>query len=290
MLIRLIAILTNLLLFHQWGTTLPNFSRARPIGPRRRARGDGRRRGRHPARAGGRRSSGATASPRRWRRCSTRRAASRPRTAVAKPLSAAIAIGTGGPFGAEGPIIVTGGALGSLVGQVHPRVGQRAQDPARRAAPPPAWRPRSARRWPRSCWPSSCCCSSSRPGRSSRSSSRRAWPAACTSLLFGAGRCSPCPRTTSPGSVSSHCSPSLGLACGLLAVAHHPRPVRRRGPVPPPAGRRGLAPGHRRRSVWASLGLLVPRALGVGYDVIDDVLAGRLAAGHAGRAVPSASS
>jgi H+/Cl- antiporter ClcA len=35
-----------------------------------------------------------------------------------KPLSAAIAIGTGGPFGAEGPIIATGGALGSLMGQV----------------------------------------------------------------------------------------------------------------------------------------------------------------------------
>src|SRR5262245_34084537 len=35
-----------------------------------------------------------------------------------KPLSAAIAIGTGGPFGAEGPIIATGGALGSGVGQL----------------------------------------------------------------------------------------------------------------------------------------------------------------------------
>lgn len=35
-----------------------------------------------------------------------------------KPLSSAIAIGTGGPFGAEGPIIATGGALGSLLGQV----------------------------------------------------------------------------------------------------------------------------------------------------------------------------
>ncbi|MDE2343336.1 MAG: chloride channel protein [Betaproteobacteria bacterium] len=34
-----------------------------------------------------------------------------------KPLSAAISIGTGGPFGAEGPIIATGGALGSVVGQ-----------------------------------------------------------------------------------------------------------------------------------------------------------------------------
>ncbi|MGE5402533.1 MAG: chloride channel protein [Ignavibacteriales bacterium] len=40
------------------------------------------------------------------------------RVAVLKPISAAIAIGTGGPFGAEGPIIQTGGALGSLIGQV----------------------------------------------------------------------------------------------------------------------------------------------------------------------------
>src|SRR5881394_2391077 len=39
------------------------------------------------------------------------------RVAVLKPLSSAIAIGTGGPFGAEGPIIMTGGAFGSLFGQ-----------------------------------------------------------------------------------------------------------------------------------------------------------------------------
>ncbi|HXX18573.1 MAG TPA: chloride channel protein [Candidatus Acidoferrum sp.] len=39
------------------------------------------------------------------------------RVAILKPLSAAIAIGTGGPFGAEGPIIQTGGAFGSLIGQ-----------------------------------------------------------------------------------------------------------------------------------------------------------------------------
>lgn len=37
--------------------------------------------------------------------------------AVLKPVSAAIAIGSGGPFGAEGPIIMTGGAAGSLIGQ-----------------------------------------------------------------------------------------------------------------------------------------------------------------------------
>ncbi|HLH29378.1 MAG TPA: chloride channel protein, partial [Acidimicrobiales bacterium] len=36
-----------------------------------------------------------------------------PRLAVLKPLSSAVSIGTGGPFGAEGPIILTGGAMGS---------------------------------------------------------------------------------------------------------------------------------------------------------------------------------
>jgi H+/Cl- antiporter ClcA len=41
----------------------------------------------------------------------------RPRLAILKPLSAAISIGSGGPFGAEGPIIMTGGAFGSLVAQ-----------------------------------------------------------------------------------------------------------------------------------------------------------------------------
>ncbi len=40
-----------------------------------------------------------------------------PRLAILKPISSAISIGTGGPFGAEGPIILTGGAFGSLVGQ-----------------------------------------------------------------------------------------------------------------------------------------------------------------------------
>jgi H+/Cl- antiporter ClcA len=40
-----------------------------------------------------------------------------PLVAILKPLSAAIAIGSGGPFGAEGPIIMTGGAFGSLVAQ-----------------------------------------------------------------------------------------------------------------------------------------------------------------------------
>jgi CIC family chloride channel protein len=41
-----------------------------------------------------------------------------PKITFLKPVSAAIAIGTGGPFGAEGPIIATGGALGSFFGQI----------------------------------------------------------------------------------------------------------------------------------------------------------------------------
>jgi H+/Cl- antiporter ClcA/predicted transcriptional regulator len=41
-----------------------------------------------------------------------------PKVALLKPLSSAISIGTGGPFGAEGPIIMTGGAFGSLFAQL----------------------------------------------------------------------------------------------------------------------------------------------------------------------------
>jgi chloride channel protein, CIC family len=40
-----------------------------------------------------------------------------PKVALLKPVSAAISIGSGGPFGAEGPIIMTGGAIGSLIAQ-----------------------------------------------------------------------------------------------------------------------------------------------------------------------------
>ncbi len=40
-----------------------------------------------------------------------------PRVAFLKPLSTAISIGSGGPFGAEGPIIMTGGAFGSMIAQ-----------------------------------------------------------------------------------------------------------------------------------------------------------------------------
>jgi len=115
-LVHLIGLFTNLLIFHQWGWTQPSFSDLprtpwivvtavggaavvtilalwSPV-----IRGHG--------------------IPEAMEAVLVRQSRIAPRTAVAKPLSAAIAIGTGGPFGAEGPIIVTGGAIGSLLGQV----------------------------------------------------------------------------------------------------------------------------------------------------------------------------
>ncbi len=41
-----------------------------------------------------------------------------PKVALLKPISSAISIGSGGPFGAEGPIIMTGGAIGSMIAQL----------------------------------------------------------------------------------------------------------------------------------------------------------------------------
>ena len=67
-----------------------------------------------------------------------------PRVAIFKPIATAIAIGTGGPFGAEGPIIQTGGALGSILGQiVHTTAAERRCSwlPAR----PQVWPPLSIR-------------------------------------------------------------------------------------------------------------------------------------------------
>ncbi|MBE9665599.1 chloride channel protein [Mucilaginibacter boryungensis] len=48
----------------------------------------------------------------------TNKSTIKPAITFLKPISSAIAIGTGGPFGAEGPIIATGGALGSTIGQL----------------------------------------------------------------------------------------------------------------------------------------------------------------------------
>ncbi len=55
-----------------------------------------------------------------------------PKVAVLKPISSAISIGTGGPFGAEGPIIMTGGAFGSIIAQLFHLTAAERKDPARR--------------------------------------------------------------------------------------------------------------------------------------------------------------
>ena len=116
MLLHLIGLFTNLFLFHQWGWNPPSFSELDPS----------------PwivvAAVGGAAVVTLMAKwapvirghgiPEAMEAVLVRQSRIKPRTAIAKPLSSAIAIGTGGPFGAEGPIIVTGGALGSLLGQV----------------------------------------------------------------------------------------------------------------------------------------------------------------------------
>ena len=58
------------------------------------------------------------AFPRRWSAILINGSRVQPRLALLKPISSAVSIGSGGPFGAEGPIILTGGALGSIVGQL----------------------------------------------------------------------------------------------------------------------------------------------------------------------------
>lgn len=200
-----------------------------------------------------------------------------PRAAIAKPLSAAIAIGTGGPFGAEGPIIVTGGALGSLVGQLLP------------VTP-------SERKILLAC------------GAAGGMAATFGTPLAAvvlaielllfefsvrafvplvvaTSLaggvhskLFGTGPLFAVPPHDYSGLEKLPAYAVLGVVCGLLAVFIT-------------KGLFAVEHGFRRlpvRAFWhpvigaagfALVGLIEPRALGVGYDAISDVLATRIAVG-----------
>jgi CIC family chloride channel protein len=200
-----------------------------------------------------------------------------PRTAVAKPLSAAIAIGTSAPFGAEGPIIVTGGAIGSLLGQIVP------VSPAERKI--------------------LLAC-----GAAAGMSATFGAPLAAVILaielllfefsaralvplivatgvaggvhntLFGSGPLFAVPVHDYRGLGGLPAFVLLGLACGLLAVViskglFFVEAVYRRLPVGefwhPVIG----------AALFATVGLAAPRALGVGYDAIGDVLNSRLALG-----------
>jgi H+/Cl- antiporter ClcA len=200
-----------------------------------------------------------------------------PRAALAKPLSAAVAIGTGGPFGAEGPIIVTGGALGSLVGQVlhvspaerkillacGAAAGMSATFGAPLAAVVLAIELLLFEFSTRAFVPLVVAASVA---------------AGFHSVFFGSGPLFSVPVHDYAGLAILPWFVVLGVACGLLAVVVS-------------KGLFLIEDGFRRLPVsdfwhpvigavgFSLVGLLVPRALGVGYDAIGDVLNDRLAIG-----------
>ncbi|HZF12536.1 MAG TPA: chloride channel protein [Thermoanaerobaculia bacterium] len=274
-LLRLIGLLTNLALFHRFSWTLPSFTQLHP-GPwivvaavtggllvsllarwSPVIRGHG--------------------IPEAMEAVLVRQSRIAPRAALAKPVSAALAIGTGGPFGAEGPIIVTGGALGSLLGQVlHVSPAERKILLACGAA-------------------AGMSATFGAPLASVvlaielllfEFSTRAFIPlvVAATvasgvhSALFGSGPLFAVPAHDFAGLRLLPWFVVLGLGCGLLAV------VVTKGLFLVEEGFRKLPVSEFWHPVigavgFASIGLLVPRALGVGYDAIGDVLNDRLALG-----------
>ncbi|NLV55887.1 MAG: CBS domain-containing protein [Acidimicrobiales bacterium] len=200
-----------------------------------------------------------------------------PRTAVAKPISAAIAIGTGAPFGAEGPIIVTGGSIGSLLGQVirvspserkillaaGAAAGMAATFGAPLAAVVLAIELLLFEYSVRAFIPLVVA---------------TAIAGGMHSALFGEGPLFAVPHHDFAGLEVLPAFVLLGLACGVLAIVisrglFAVEDLYRRLPVSdfwhPAIGAVG----------FVAVGLVVPRALGVGYDAIGDVLNDRLALG-----------
>ena len=194
-----------------------------------------------------------------------------PRVALLKPVSSAISIGSGGPFGAEGPIIMTGGAVGSLVAQLFKLssaerktllvAGAAAGMSATFASPVAAillavelllfeWKPRSF----------------------VPVALASATAAAARGFVIGPGPLFPLPAHPAfPGIGALVCCVVAGLAAGgFSAVLTHAvyafEDLFKRVPIHwmwwPAIG--GLAIGLG--------GLVSPHALGVGYDVIDGVL------------------
>jgi H+/Cl- antiporter ClcA/CBS domain-containing protein len=205
-----------------------------------------------------------------------------PRVALLKPLSSAIAIGSGGPFGAEGPIVMTGGALGSIIAQAF-RLSSAERKTLLVAGAaggmtaifntPVAgvllavelllfeWKPRSL--IPVAL--ASCVAAVLRP------------------LVFGAGPFFPVPpHAAAPGAIGLGSAAVLGVLAGLLSLVAT-------------LSIYAVEDGFHRLPIhwmwWPALGGLVvglggvfqPRALGVGYPIIGELLAGHyVAAGLVG--------
>jgi H+/Cl- antiporter ClcA len=194
------------------------------------------------------------------------------RVALLKPLSSAISIGSGGPFGAEGPIIMTGGACGSLISQAfHLTAAERKTLLVAGAAggmcatfgtPVAAvllavelllfeWKPRSFV-----------------PVALASAAAALLRP-----YLLGSGPLFPVTPHTEIGLAQLLSAVVVGLLAGLLALAltvavYTAEDLFARLPI--------------HWMWWPALGGLVigiggyfqPRALGVGYDVIEDLLKG----------------
>ncbi len=274
-LVHTIGLLTNLALLHQWGWDLPslrNFS----IGPST-----------YAVAVGGALVVSLLAKwapmirghgiPEAMEAVLTNQSRISPRAALAKPISAAVAIGTGGPFGAEGPIIVTGGAIGSLLGQlIHVTPNERKILLASGAAAGMAavfGSPLAAvilaielllfEFSTRSFIPLVVATSVA---------------AGVHSALFSSGPLFTVPPHNFSGLGQLPLFAVLGLLCGVLAAVicsglFLVEGLYRKLPVSefwhPPIG----------AVLFVTVALLEPRTLGVGYDVIDDALATRLALG-----------
>jgi H+/Cl- antiporter ClcA/predicted transcriptional regulator len=196
-----------------------------------------------------------------------------PKVAVLKPLSSGIVIGSGGPFGAEGPIIMTGGALGSLLAQCVKVTsaerktllvaGAAAGMTAVFGTPVAAvllavelllfeWRPRSF-------LPVALACAVAGFARA---------------IFFGTGPLFPL-ETAAPSAMSLVSCVIAGLLSGALASGLSAALYKTEDLF-------GKLPIH--WMWWPAIGGLVvgiggfiePRALGVGYDVIGDLLHGHI--------------
>jgi chloride channel protein, CIC family len=272
-LVHLIALLTNVFLFHRLSLELPRLRTLHP-GP-----------GLFAAAAGGGLLIALLAKwspnirghgiPEAMEAILENQSRIKPRTAIAKPLSAAIAIGTGGPFGAEGPIIVTGGSIGSLIGQVvrvtpserkillasGAAAGMAATFGSPLAAVVLAIELLLFEFSTRALIPLVVA---------------SATAAGVHSVVFGSGPLFDVPRHNYAGLGKLPLFAVLGVLCGLLAV------LLTRGLFAVESGYRRLPVSEFWHPVigglcFAVVGAFVPAVLGVGYDVIGDILAGRLA-------------